>query len=530
MKKMFMGIDSSTQSLKAVFIDEKLKIISKFSVNFDKDLPEFGTQGGVHKSRDGLTVTSPPLMWCKALDLLLDKIAREKIPLKNVMAVSGSGQQHGSVWLKKGACDILRKLDADKPLYEQAAGIFSFKDSPVWMDSSTTAYCRKFEKKMGSADIVAKITGSRAYERFTGSQIAKRFDKERNKYFETERISLVSSFMASLFIGDYAPVDFSDGSGMNLLDINTRRWPQKALDFTAPGLLEKLGEPVASYKVVGKIHPWFVKRYGFNPECVIVAFSGDNPNSLAGLRAKKAGEIIISLGTSDTIFASLKKPKPSPSEGHIFVNPVAPDGYMALICYKNGSLTREYVRNSLNCRSWKEFGNLVAHSPVGNSGNIGFFIKEPEITPPILRTGIYRFNNKGQFISSFAPEVEARAVLEGQFLSMRLHGGNIGIKPVSILVTGGASVDKTLIRIIADVFGVSVYAGDEPDSAALGAAYRALHGWKCDRIGKFVLFENIVACAPKFKLVAKADMNAHKVYTAMLLRYAALEKKVVGKR
>ena len=42
------------------------------------------------------------------------------------------------------------------------------------------------------------------------------------------------------------------------------------------------------------------------------------------------------------MFGILAKPKPSASEGHIFVSPVDPRSYMAMICYKNGSLTREF--------------------------------------------------------------------------------------------------------------------------------------------------------------------------------------------
>ena len=39
-----------------------------------------------------------------------------------------------------------------------------------------------------------------------------------------ERVSLISSGMASVLLGDYAGIDWSDGSGMNLLNIRSREW------------------------------------------------------------------------------------------------------------------------------------------------------------------------------------------------------------------------------------------------------------------------------------------------------------------
>lgn len=526
--KFFLGLDLSTQSLKATIIDEKLDVICEESVNFDADLPEFGTKGGVHCHEDGLTVTSPSLMWVAALDILLERMKEKKVPFGKVAAVSGSGQQHGSVWLADGARQTLVGLDAGCSLREQATKMFSINDSPIWMDASTSRQCKEREEALGGAQAVADLTGSRAYERFTGNQIARIWQENKQGYESTERIALVSSFMASLLIGEYAPIDASDGSGMNLMDLRTKKWADAALDCTAPGLAEKLGEIVPSHSVVGQMHKFYCDRYGFSQDCLVIAFSGDNPNSLAGLRLRQTGDIAVSLGTSYTMFGVLSDPAPSASEGHVFVNPVDPDTYMAMVVWQNGALTLEYIRDKSAGGSWKEFGCMMEKTQPGNDGNIGFYIRTPEITPPILKKGTTRFDNKGRRINEFAPEVEIRAVVESQMISMRLHGCNIGLRPGRILVTGGVSKDKAVLKVLSDVFGVSVYTAQQADSASLGAAYRAKHGWECRCTGSFVSYAETLAEAPPFIKVIDQDTQAHKIYTEMMDRYKEYEKEVLA--
>ncbi len=168
---------------------------------------------------------------------------------------------------------------------------------------------------------------------------------------------------------------------MNLLDLHTKTWSEKILQHSAPGLAERLGAPSESHRVVGRISVYFESTYGFSPSCQVVTCAGDNPSSVVGMRLARVGDVSISLGTSDTLFGTLAAPRPSAHEGHIFCNPADPAAYMALVCYKNGSLTREDVRDRVAGKSWEKFDELLARSPVGNHGKIGFFFKEPEITP-----------------------------------------------------------------------------------------------------------------------------------------------------
>ena len=77
---------------------------------------------------------------------------------------------------------------------------------------------------------------------------------------------------------------------------------------------------MSSSAVIGTISQYLVDQYGFSAGCKVVAFTGDNPASLAGMRLEE-GDVAVSLGTSDTLMLWLKTPQPA-LEGHIFVNPV----------------------------------------------------------------------------------------------------------------------------------------------------------------------------------------------------------------
>ncbi|EEF52198.1 xylulose kinase 2 [Ricinus communis] len=533
---LFLGFDSSTQSLKATVLDSNLNIVKSEQIHFDSDLPHYETKDGVYRdTSDNGKIVSPTLMWVEALDLVLQRLKKSGFEFGKVVALSGSGQQHGSVYWRKGSSSILTMLDSRKPMVDQLGNAFSIKESPIWMDSSTTVQCREIEEAVGGALELSKLTGSRAYERFTGPQIRKIFWRQPEAYSDTERISLVSSFMASLFIGGYACIDYTDGSGMNLMDIKKKAWSKIALEATAPGLIEKLGRMAPAYEVAGHIAPYFVKRYKFNRDCLVVQWSGDNPNSLAGLTLSIPGDLAISLGTSDTVFGIATDPQPG-LEGHVLPNPVDTEGYMVMLCYKNGSLTREDVRNRCAEKSWEVFNKFLEQTTPLNDGKIGFYYKDHEILPP-LPVGFHRYvlqNFTGenldevneQEVQEFDPASEVRALIEGQFLSMRAHAERFGMPtpPKRIIATGGASANQSILNSVASIFGCDVYTVQRPDSASLGAALRAAHGWLCNKKGSFVP----IACLYKDKLEKSAlscKLSVSAGNQKLVSQYALLMKK-----
>ena len=120
---------------------------------------------------------------------------------------------------------------------------------------------------ISSAENWSNETGSSAYERFTIHQILKFADENKEKWKDTDCVGLLSSFCPSLFIGDFAPIDYSDGSGMNLLNISEKNWSEKVLQFSekiAPGITQKIGTPKASNSYCGNINNYWIDRYNFS--------------------------------------------------------------------------------------------------------------------------------------------------------------------------------------------------------------------------------------------------------------------------
>ena len=466
----FLGIDSSTQSLSTIVFDsESGSIIAESSVNFGEDLPHYNAPQGFIPGGSGGEVHSDPLMWLEALDLGLKRLVETGLDMASITAVSGAGQQHGTVYLNEKGLAQIAAIDSSTSLAGQFVDGFSRKTSPIWMDTSTTAQCRQIEEAVGGPIKVCQKSGSIAIERFSGPQIRRFFETDGEAYEGTARIHLVSSFMASVLAGADAPIDHGDGAGMNLLNLESLDWDDDLLDATAPGLRDKLPPAKPSQTVVGKIAPYFVQNYGFSSDATVAAFTGDNPSSLVGMGATKPGKVIISLGTSDTFFAAMPEPLTDPAGcGHVFGNPLG--GFMTLQCFINGSLAREKVRDALGLE-WDGFSKTIEDSAPGSEGKRMLPFFGPEISP---RADVEAPVVSGPFKGNWESDpLAARACVEGQFMNMRLCSEWMQLSPDVIYLTGGASQNDAIAQIVADVFQAEVKRLSIPGSVALGGALRA---------------------------------------------------------
>ena len=520
----FLGIDASTQSLTGLVIDtDNGTIVAEASVNFDQHYgSRYGTVNGVIDLGEG-RVHSAPLMWVEALELLCTQLRDVGCDLGSIDAVAGSGQQHGTVYLNDSAAAALGGLDADRPLADQLNDIFSRATAPIWMDTSTGEQCRQIEAGVGGREALLELTGNTAFERFSGPQIRRFWQDEPQAYERTACICLVSSFVASLFAGRVVPVDPGDGSGTNLMDIRSRQWSRAALEATAPGLGRRLLPVIEPDAVVGGVSRFWVDRHGFAPTCQVLPFSGDNPCSLIGLGLVQPGQVALSLGTSDTLFACMDEARVSSSgEGALFASP---DGthYMALICFLNGSLAREAVRDRYGL-DWKRFTAALKDTPPGNGGALMLPYFDAEIVPHVATPGVVRHG-----LDEDDAAANVRAVIEAQALSSKIHCEWMGVSIQSLSVTGGASENAEILRVFADVHGCPVQRFQTANAAALGAALRAAHGHGRSA-GTERSWDDVVApfTQPEPDSTIAPNPAQRSLYDELLERYRALEAEHVG--
>ena len=509
---LYLGFDLSTQQLKGIVVTADLKVVHEAKFDFDADAFGFNVTKGVMTNEIEQEVFAPVAMFLQAVDNVLDRLRTSGLKFQDVRGISSAGMQHGSVFWNANAEPLLSSLDPDKTLQQQLQGAFSYPFSPNWQDASTQKECDEFNAELGSPEALAQTTGSSAHHRFTGPQIYRFQRKHPTEYLKTTRISLVSSFLATVLLGRFAPIDISDVCGMDLWDIKDGKWNEKLLalaagSYGAEDLKSKLGDvPQDGGAHLGSISRYFIDRYGFGSDCTIIASTGDNPSTILALPLRQ-NDAMVSLGTSTTFLMSTPEYKPDPSV-HFFNSPTTAGLYMFMLCYKNGGLARENVRDDVNkslsvsnSNSWAEFDKLLESSePLGqksqaSSMKMGLFFPRPEIVPNLPEGEwhyMYEPSTKELSESKQAPSASERVrlIVESQLLSLRLRSRELvrspnpelPPQPRRIYLVGGGSRNKAIAKVTGQVLGGSegIYKLDVGENAcALGAAYKAV--WACER-------------------------------------------------
>jgi xylulokinase len=118
----------------------------------------------VHVNEEEREVYAPVTMWLEAVDLVLQRLKEKNCQFHQIKGLSGSGQQHGSVYWTKEGEQLLGNLDPKTGLVDQLKEQgFAHPYSPNWQDASTQAECDAFDAELGGEEKLAEVTGSKAH-------------------------------------------------------------------------------------------------------------------------------------------------------------------------------------------------------------------------------------------------------------------------------------------------------------------------------------------------------------------------------
>lgn len=556
----YLGMDLSTQQLKMLVVDSSLNKVDEAKFDFDADAKGFEVHKGVMTNEAEGEVFAPVAMWLQALDTVLERLKSQGVDFSKVRGISAAGMQHGSIFWSADAEGLMSSLDPSKGLQTQMDRAFSHPYSPNWQDASTQKECDEFDVALGDEVELANVTGSKAHHRFTGPQILRMQRKHPEAYIKTTRITLVSSWLATMFLGKFAPFDISDVCGMNLWDVKRGDWNPKLLEVAAGNygvatLKSKLGSvPEDGGVHLGPISKYYVERYGFDPDCTVVASTGDNPSTILALPLRE-NDAMVSLGTSTTFLMSTPEYKPDPAT-HFFNSPTTAGLYMFMLCYKNGGLAREKVRDAINQQSraeqnsWDAFDkHLLSTKPLAehdSSTQIGLYFPRPEIIPNLPEgEWHYQYNPDTDDLKRTdkvmnSPNEDARIIVESQLLSLRLRsrelvrspGNGLPPQPRRIYLVGGGSRNKAIAQVAGEVLGGSdgVWKLDVGENAcALGSAYKAV--WAMER-KKDETFEDLIGARWREqdfaeKIADGYQKEAFDKYTRALKGFERMEKELL---
>ena len=268
---LYIGVDLGTSAVKLLLMDEKGKIHNIVSKEYPLSFPHPGWS-----EQNPQDWKEQSLAGIKELIADADK--------SQIAGISFGGQMHGLV-----------VLDENDEVIRPAI---------LWNDGRTTKETDYLNEVIGK-DKLSKYTANIAFAGFTAPKILWLKEQEPENFAKINKIMLPKDYLAYVLSGVHC-TDYSDASGMLLLDVEHKCWSKEMLEICNVKE-EQLPTLYESYEVVGNVKPEIAEELGIPASVKVIAGAGDNAAAAVGTGTVGEGRCNISLGTSGTIFISSKK-------------------------------------------------------------------------------------------------------------------------------------------------------------------------------------------------------------------------------
>src|SRR2546425_10373273 len=210
MRTLLLGIDSGTQSTKALVVDARDgKVLASAAQAYDliPNLPPGAKEQHPHTWRDATART------------IKHALKAAKAGAAEVKAMGVSGQQHGFVPLDKNG-EVIRP---DK----------------LWCDTSTAAECEEITARLGGLKGAIRAVGNAILPGYTAPKILWLKKREPKNYARLATVLLPHDYLNFWLTGEKV-MEYGDASGTVLLDVKKGQWSDKVLRAIDAELRDKL--------------------------------------------------------------------------------------------------------------------------------------------------------------------------------------------------------------------------------------------------------------------------------------------------
>ena len=435
---MYIGIDLGTSSMKLLLMDAEGTIHNTVTKEYPLEFPQPGWS------------QQNPADWEKALLEGLPELL-DGFDASRVKGIGCGGQMHGLV-----------VLDAEDHIIRPAI---------LWNDGRTAKQVEYLNNTVGREKLSA-LTANIAFAGFTAPKILWMQENEPENFSRIEKIMLPKDYINYLLTGVHS-CDYSDASGMLLLDVANKCWSDEMLAVC--GITEKqMPRLFESYECIGTVKPSMAAKLDIPETVKVCAGAGDNAAAAVGTGVVGAGGCNISIGTSGTVFISSETFGVDESNGlHAFAH--ADGGWHLMGCMLSAASCNKWLMEDiLQTSDHAEEQSAIQEEMLGE--NRVFFL------PYLMgeRSPINDTNARGTFIGMTMDTTRAamiQAVLEGVAFAIRDSvevARSLGITVSSSKICGGGAKSPLWKRIIANVLNVELEIPVSEQGPGMGGAMLAM--------------------------------------------------------
>ena len=434
----YIGIDLGTSAVKLLLMDQEGRIRNELSREYPLEFPRPGWS------------QQDPEDWKKAV---LEGIGAllAGFDKSQVAGIGAGGQMHGLV-----------VLDENDRVIRPAI---------LWNDGRTAREVDYLNQEIGREKLSA-WTANIAFAGFTAPKLLWLRENEPENFKRIRKIMLPKDYINYVLTGVHC-TDYSDASGMLLLDVARKRWSREMLDIcgVAEDQMPRLYE---SYEAVGTLRPEIAAELGLPETVVVCAGAGDNAAAAVGTGTVGEGACNISLGTSGTLFISSGRFGVDPHNAlHAFAHA---DGHYHLMgCMLSAaSCNKWWMDDILGSRDYAGAQAAITDDKLGR--NHVYFL------PYLMgeRSPINDTNARGAFVGMTMDTGRAdltQAVLEGVAFAIRDSfevARSLGLDIRRSMICGGGAKSPLWKKIMANVLNVELTTPVSEQGPGMGAAMLAM--------------------------------------------------------